>query len=189
MILLCFNYVGCTVELFLYKRLYQEAVRQDDALRQQQQFNANLQLQYAQLAQQQSQFDAEMALSMAKAAGSGSKSSGGGGGTLPATYTTDDYYAAALASGNPEIFLQRNDMLKKYGLTGVDDELIAEGYYDWLGTDTQKSNAQLLNQNLQNLHAMHGLSNSERLNLIEGAYGQGTISKQQRDALFDQYGL
>lgn len=47
--------------------LYQEAVRQDEKLMQQQQFAANLALQYAQMAMQQSQFQQGLALDYAKA--------------------------------------------------------------------------------------------------------------------------
>lgn len=115
----------------LAQELYQEAVRQDEALRQQQQFNANLQLQYAQLAQQQSQFDAEMALSMAKAAGSGSGSSGGSGTgyIAPQSYTTDQMFAAIDASGmDPAVWLSSKDNRKQYGYDGYSASSLEDAY-------------------------------------------------------------
>ena len=111
--------------------LYQEAVRADEALRQQQQFNANLALQYAQLAQQQSQFDAEMALSMAKAAGSGSGSSGGSGAgyIAPQNYTTDQMFAAIDASGmDPAVWLSSKDNRKQYGFDGYSASSLEKAY-------------------------------------------------------------
>lgn len=51
--------------------LYQEAVRMDEVLRQEQQNNANLMLQYAQMAMQQQQYNSDLALQYAKMGGAG----------------------------------------------------------------------------------------------------------------------
>lgn len=54
--------------------LYQEAVRMDEVLRQEQQNNANLMLQYAQMAMQQQQYNSDLALQYAKMGGAPSYS-------------------------------------------------------------------------------------------------------------------
>lgn len=51
--------------------LYNEAVRAEEAMRQQQQNNANLMLQYAQMAMQQQQYNSDLALQYAKMGGNG----------------------------------------------------------------------------------------------------------------------
>ena len=115
--------------------LYNEAVRADEALRQEQQFNANMMLQYAQMAMQQQQYNSDLALQYAKMAGTGG--SGGGGGDL---YSSDQYiaapdytaaYQAALASGNPENYLSTKDYYNQFGI--YSDEGLWNGYEDWIG--------------------------------------------------------
>lgn len=184
--------------------LYQEAVRQDDALRQQQQFNANLQLQYAQLAQQQSQFDAEMALSMAKAAGSAAKSggSGGSGGGSGSGNTAKDYlglYAHAALDPIPENYIAAN--YKDYGFdksTGL-----SGGFNAW--ADTNKSTADAIDrlnkttyQSADNTTANAlaaqlkndmSLTNEQKLNVAQMAYQNGHISSRQLTQMLDSLGL
>ena len=115
--------------------LYNEAVRMDEVLRQEQQNNANLMLQYAQMAMQQQQYNSDLALQYAKMAGTGG--SGGGGGGL---YSSDQYiaapdytaaYQAALASGNPENYLSTKDYYNQFGI--YSDEGLWNGYEDWIG--------------------------------------------------------
>ena len=109
--------------------LYQEAVRADEALRQKQQFNANLALQYAQLAQQQSQFDAEMSLNYAKAAASAAKSGSGAGYIAPQNYTTDQMFAAIDASGmDPAVWLSSKENRKQYGFDSYSASSLEDAY-------------------------------------------------------------
>jgi hypothetical protein len=134
--------------------LYQEAVRADEALREQQQFNANLLLQYAQMAMQQKQWQDELALSYAKAAQSSGGSSGGGGGTggyieAPAEpevtpFDTNALYEAMYQSGarnydDALYFLTNKYNQGEYGY-GSNEEFIgsaANRFVDWLGEREQ----------------------------------------------------
>lgn len=94
----------------LASALYQEAVRQDEALRQQQQFAANLALQYAQMAMQQSQFDQSLALDYAKAGLTGSSAS-------------DTYIPVADDVGSLEQSKNAKDLEERLGvLTGLSRE-------------------------------------------------------------------
>lgn len=111
--------------------LYQEAVRADEALRQQEQQNADMMLQYAQMAMQQQQYNSDLALQYAKLAGTGSSGSGNGT-SSDQVITTPDYiaaYQAALESGNEANFLASKDLLKPYGITST--EGLWDGYEKW----------------------------------------------------------
>lgn len=126
--------------------LYQEAVRADEALRQQQQFNANMLLQYAQMGMQQKQWEDELALSYAKAAQSGSGSGGVGGyATAPAEpeevtpFDTNALYEAMYQSGarnydDALYFLTNKYNQAEYGY-GSNEEFIgsaANRFVDWV---------------------------------------------------------
>lgn len=168
----------------LAQALYQEAVRQDDALRQQQQFNANLALQYAQLAQQQSQFDAELALSAAKAMGS-SGSSGGSGGSVSASAGSDagyipvegvdesekyyQLYRDAYNQPNPQNYISSN--YKKYGLTNSSG--LSGQYDDWA---KQELNYAALSDRIYNTPS---LSNEEQFTMMRDAWQKGYIGDDQ----------
>lgn len=117
--------------------LYQEAVRMDEVLRQQQQNNANLMLQYAQMAMQQQQHNSDLALQYAKLAGS----SGGGGGTkkdqvIMPNVGTDEWYRylrdAAAASGQEvEDYLNQGQNYKTLGIQSGDRDTYLEKFNDW----------------------------------------------------------
>lgn len=178
--------------------LYQEAVRADEALRQQQQFNANLALQYAQLAQQQSQFDAEMSLNYAKAAASAAKSGGGGGsgvggggdlyidagGGIPAL-GTDDYYdyiqSAASAAGQSG----GDYIVENYKALGIPYSNITGRVNDYNGYLTKKDNYGDLEQRLG---LLAGLNREQKYSVIEEAVMSGQITDAQGKALAELYG-
>lgn len=139
--------------------LYQEAVRADEALRQQQQFNANLMLQYAQMGMQQKQWEDELALSYAKAAQSG----GGGKATEPDTgptpFDTNALYEAMYQSGarnydDALYFLTNKYNQGEYGY-GSNEEFIgsaADRYVNW-------ANNRALNEQANSVY--RGISQSE----------------------------
>ena len=130
--------------------LYQEAVRADEALRQQQQFNANLMLQYAQMGMQQKQWEDELALSYAKAA-----KSGGGGGlvvgtpdTGPTPFDTNALYEAMYQSGarsydDALYFLTNKYNQGEYGY-GSNEEFIgsaADRFVNWASDRARSMNS------------------------------------------------
>lgn len=106
--------------------LYQEAVRMDEVLRQEQQNNANLMLQYAQMAMQQQQYNSDLALQYAKMAGSP------GGGPSSEQVIMPDYdnlYLNAGLSGNPDNFLNSDKLVKQFG--AYDTAGLLDGYQRW----------------------------------------------------------
>lgn len=114
--------------------LYQEAVRADEALIQQQQYYASLALQYAQLGLQQSQYQDELALQYAKASQS---SSGTGTVSEDTGITPYDYealYRAIQQSGqDPTAWLYNKYNQTAYGYGSSDEAIegILSGYEDW----------------------------------------------------------
>lgn len=115
--------------------LYQEAVRMDEKLQQQQQYNSNLMLQYAQMAMQQQQYNSDLALQYAKMAGTG----GGSGSNqyIAADQGTEAAFRAALASGDdPYLWLTSKNELKKYGVGDYDRDMLAEKYAIWEKNNT-----------------------------------------------------
>lgn len=166
--------------------LYQEAVRADEALRQQQQFNANLALQYAQLAQQQSQFDAEMSLNYAKAAASASKS---GGGTNNSLYIPTEgadeserfsqLYQDAYNTPNPENYIATN--YKKYGLTSSTG--LSGQYKGWA---EQEANYIAFKDRIYNTP---GMSNEEQFNTMKEAWQKGYIGDDQYNRFLNYTGV
>jgi hypothetical protein len=168
--------------------LYQEAVRADEALRQQQQFNANLALQYAQLAQQQSQFDAEMSLNYTKAAASASKS-GGGSGTNNSLYIPTEgadeserfyqLYQDAYNTPNPENYIATN--YKKYGLTGSTG--LSSQYKGWA---EQEANYIAFKDRIYNTP---GMSNEEQFNTMKEAWQKGYIGDDQYNRFLNYTGV
>ena len=171
--------------------LYQEAVRADEALRQQQQFNANLALQYAQLAQQQSQFDAEMSLNYAKAAASAAKSGGGagGGGTNNSLYIPTEgadeserfyqLYQDAYNTPNPENYIATN--YKKYGLTSSTG--LSGQYKGWA---EQEANYIAFKDRIYNTP---GMSNEEQFNTMKEAWQKGYIGDDQYNRFLNYTGV
>ena len=161
--------------------LYQEAVRQDELLVQQQQYNANLMLQYAQMAMQQKQYDTDLQLQYAKMA----NSSGSGGGTVsdsPKTFDTNALYEAIYQSGDsPEMFLLNAANQKAYGY-GSDDEYIAQalkGYESW---QAQRNNQQIADSVYRGIPANEFASLK---NLVQ-KFTAGN-NKEQLNALLSQY--
>jgi hypothetical protein len=120
--------------------LYQEAVRADEALRQKQQFNANMLLQYAQMGMQQKQWEDELALSYAKAAQSGGSTKVTTPDTAPTPFDTNALYEAMYQSGarnydDALYFLTNKYNQGEYGY-GSNDEFIgsaADRYVNWMG--------------------------------------------------------
>ena len=171
--------------------LYQEAVRADEALRQQQQFNANLALQYAQLAQQQSQFDAEMSLNYAKAAASAAKSGGGSGGDgsgagyiAPERYVLDDMFKAAYQGGGGLATLSSKEFRKKYGFGDYNANDVQDQYNRWLGT--------LGGTGLNNLRTMlsssHTMGPVEKNDMAWLYYQNGEINYDQLNQILNELG-
>lgn len=114
--------------------LYQEAVRSEEALRQQEQFNASMMQQYAQMAMQQQQYNTDLALQYAKMAGSGSS---GGSGTpkqaevIMPNVGTDEWYRyirdqAAASGQTAEAYMDQN--YKDLGIQSGDREKYLEQY-------------------------------------------------------------
>lgn len=104
--------------------LYNEAVRQDEALRQKEQFNAQMQLQYAQMAQN---------MMGTLISNSGARSTGKSGSP---SYNVpsggyQSLYEAAYASDNPKNYIASN--YKDYGLTNSTG--LADGYDNWVDTE------------------------------------------------------
>lgn len=96
--------------------LYQEAVRMDEKLQQQQQYNSNLMLQYAQMAmQQQQQYNSDLALQYAKMAGTG-----GGSGSQQYIAPTGNDSNKVLSSTYYDALMRA---FKTYPEHGMDNEL------------------------------------------------------------------
>lgn len=115
--------------------LYQEAVRSEEALRQQEQFNASMMQQYAQMAMQQQQYNTDLALQYAKMAGTGSSGSGGGtpkqAEVIMPNVGTDEWYRyirdqAAASGQTAEAYMDQN--YKDLGIQSGDREKYLEQY-------------------------------------------------------------
>ena len=105
--------------------LYNEAVRAQEQLMQQQQYASQMALQYAQLAQNQYQYENDLALQYAKALGKS-------GNTETASYTPEDMYLAISESGmDPELWLSSKSNRSKFGFGDYDKEMLASGYSAW----------------------------------------------------------
>lgn len=118
----------------LANALYNEAVRQDEALRQQEQFNAQLQLQYAQMAQ-------SLLGTMISNSGKTARTSGSGGGSSGAGLSSNDFnsaltklYTDASFTDNPASYIAHN--YKQYGLDSSSG--LASGYADWVDIDLNR---------------------------------------------------
>lgn len=109
--------------------LYQEAVRAEEQMIAQMQFNAQMGLQYAQMAMQQNQwaaeFGAQQAAAAARSGGSGAGSSGSGV-QLTKEELQNQLYADAYLSSDPEYYIRKN--YKNYGLTSAP----TGNYQNWL---------------------------------------------------------
>jgi hypothetical protein len=158
--------------------LYQEAVRADEALRQEQQFQANLALQYAQMAQQQSQFDAEMALSMAKAAGSAAKS-GGGTPTAAGTenYTMNDMFIAAMESPEgAEAWISSKPNRKAYGYGDYSADKLMDAYNNWVAGASYRAGENGMSDIRNITSSSPTMSNIERAKLALQYNERGALS-------------
>lgn len=118
--------------------LYQEAVRMDEKLQQQQQYNSNLMLQYAQMAMQQQQYNSDLALQYAKMAGNG-------GGT-----TSQQYIAPTTDNANNVLPSTYYDSLMRafetYPKAGLYDELqvLAVDYAEKASEEQRKKILEML---------------------------------------------
>lgn len=193
----------------LAQALYQEAVRAEEALRQQEQYNSNLALQYAQLAMQQSQWQQEFNLKNAASAASTTgtrRYSGGGGGNGTqgdqVVLTPDSYplgsgqfyravYEAARANGqNPTDYLSSNykslgipySQLKNYTAS-------AEGQaqkYGYQQNTPQQVYASLADR-LSNSRVFQ--NRQQMLDLIEAYENSGAITDDLAAQLIKNFGL
>lgn len=179
--------------------LYQEAVRADEALRQQQQFNANLMLQYAQMGMQQKQWEDELALSYAKAAQSG----GSRGSTTvttpdtgPTPFDTNALYEAMYQSGarnydDALYFLTNKHNQGEYGY-GSNDEFIgsaADRYVNWLPgyLDSQKGGIPTADFNRLAMEVQGLVSvDPDRAKMLVADYGPN-LSKEQQRIILDYF--
>ena len=189
--------------------LYQEAVRQDELLVQEQQFAANLALQYAQLAMQQSQFQQGLALDYAKMYASSGGSSGGTASKSSIVDTSETLssngdlytklYAAADKDANPQNFIAAN--YKDYGFSNSSG--LWAGYQDW--AESNQSTADVISrlnkttyQSADNTTANAltaqlkndaSLTNDQKVNVAQMAYQNGHISYRQFTQMLDSLGL
>lgn len=168
--------------------LYQEAVRADEALRQQQQFNANMLLQYAQMGMQQKQWEDELALSYAKAAQSGGKAVKPD--TVPTPFDTNALYEAMYQSGarnydDALYFLTNKHNQGEYGY-GSNEEFIgsaADRYVNWLPgyLDSQKGGIPTADFNRLAMEVQGLVSfDPDRAKMLVADYGPNLSEEQQR---------
>ncbi len=163
--------------------LYQEAVRADEALRQQQQFNANMLLQYAQMGMQQKQWEDELALSYAKAAQSGGSSPND---DTPTPFDTNALYEAMYQSGarnydDALYFLTNKYNQGEYGY-GSNEEFIgsaADRYVNW-------ANKRSLDERVSQIY--RGISQSE-FSTLKNLVQKFTLNNNpdQLDSILSQY--
>ena len=169
----------------LAQALYQEAVRAEEALRQQEQYNSNLALQYAQLAMQQSQwqqeFDLKNAVSQASSSGgySGGYSGGGGGNESGMGPDFNGLYSDAYKTPNPE-----NYIATYYPNYGIDKGTgLSSGYKKWLDSTNKDKSVyyrMLVDRKFDN--------NTQQINLIQRYYDSGLISKSEAQKLLENAG-
>jgi hypothetical protein len=170
--------------------LYQEAVRADEALRQQQQFNANLMLQYAQMGMQQKQWEDELALSYAKAAQSGGSTKVITPDPGPTPFDTNALYEAMYQSGarnydDALYFLTNKYNQGEYGY-GSNEEFIgsaADRYVNWLPgyLDSQKGGIPTADFNRLAMEVQGLVSvDPDRAKMLVADYGPNLSEEQQR---------
>ena len=182
----------------LAQALYQEAVRAEEALRQQEQYNSNLALQYAQLAMQQSQWQQEFDLKNAASAASttGTRSYSGGGGGGGGDVTSDPYsdgriyqlYRDAYTSGNAKSYLANN--AKNYGIKSTTG--LSEGYDNWynmyaIGKNRTDEVVASLADRLSNSKTMQ--NRQQQIDLIDEYESKGLITPAQASQLLVNFGL
>lgn len=179
----------------LAQALYQEAVRAEEALVQQQQYNSSLALQYAQMAMQQNQWQQEFDLkngigtagsSGGSGSGGSSYSSGGGTGSTSDIGDNTDYqklnalYAAAANSVNPSNYIASH--YKDYGFSKSTG--LSAGYNAWV-----KGQQRVDELNNRFANTALGMNQQDKVNAISGYYKQGLITEAQMNALLDQLGV
>ena len=182
----------------LAQALYQEAVRAEEALRQQEQYNSNLALQYAQLAMQQSQWQQEFNLkNAASAAGTtGTRRYSGGGDGGGEDVTSDPYsdgriyqlYRDAYTSGNAKSYLTNN--AKNYGIKSTTG--LSEGYDNWynmyaIGKNRTDEVVASLADRLSNSKIMQ--NRQQQIDLIDEYESKGLITPAQASQLLVNFGL
>lgn len=168
----------------LASALYQEAVRQDEALRQQQQFAANLALQYAQMAMQQSQFDQSLALDYAKLGLSSSSGGSGAGYIAPQSYVLDDMFEAAYQNGGGTSLLSSKDFREKFGFGDASITDLRSQYNRWLGTLGGSG----LNNFRTIVNSSPTMSVSDKNDLAWSYYQNGEINYTQLQQILKELG-
>lgn len=114
--------------------IYNEYVRQSEALKEQMQFAAQMSMQQQQLDFEQQKWEAQMAASQAQAA------AGTGGGGSP-VMLAEELYRNAYQSGNPDSYMKKQGVDKSHYLY--------EGYDSWLKNMT--ASGTMANSNLDKL--------------------------------------
>lgn len=179
--------------------LYQEAVRAEEALRQQEQYNSNLALQYAQLAMQQNQWQQEFDMKyggLNSAGTTGTGTSGysyrsGSGAASKSGQTGNDYgseyqrlqalYEAASKSPNAQNYIS-TEAKKGYGL-GSTSGLYTQ-YQDWL---KEKNRADELTNRFAN--GGLGMTDYDKIAAIDRYRKAGLISDIWANELLDRLGV
>lgn len=166
--------------------LYQEAVRAEEALTQQEQYNSSLALQYAQLAMQQNQWQQEFNAQyggLSSGTGTGGYSGGySSGGSTTEAGTTPDYeglYRDAYKSENPANYIATN--YKKYGIEKSSG--LSSGYNTWVeSTNKDKSiYYRMLNDRKFD-------NNTQQVNLIQRYYNAGLLTEDEAKKLLENAG-
>ena len=193
----------------LAQALYQEAVRAEEALRQQEQYYSNLALQYAQMAMQQSQwqqeFDLKNAASAASTTGTRSYSSGSGGnGTqsdqvvlTPDSYPlgSGQFYRAVYETARRNGQQPTDYLVVNYKKLGIPKDRLA----DYVAAADRQASQYGYKQNTpQQVYASLAdrLSNSrvfqnrqQMLDLIEAYENSGAITDDLAAQLIKNFGL
>lgn len=175
--------------------LYQEAVRAEEALIQQEQYNSNLALQYAQLAMQQNQwqqeFDAQYG-GLSSGTGTGGYSySSGSSATNNSNQTGNNYgseyqrlqalYEAASESPNAQYYIS-TEAKNGYGLESTSG--LYTQYKDWL---KEKNRADELSNRFAN--GGLGMSDYDKIAAIDRYRKAGLISDIWANELLDRLGV
>lgn len=172
--------------------LYQEAVRQDELLLEKQQLAIQTALQVAQMAMNQSQFNAEMDLSYAQlyGTGSGSSSSSGSGSnyssdqTIGTTYSLDDMFDAAYTSGVGAAALSSKSFRDQYGYSDYNGDDLQKQYNIWLGTQSGSAASNYWNI----VNSSPTMSRDQKVSLAENYYSNGYINYNQLEQILNSLG-
>ena len=173
----------------LAQALYNEAVRVEEQLIQQQQYNASLALQYAQMAMEQSQwqqeFDATYGAAATAVASSGSSgSSGGSGGKKSSNSTSTMKLSQAKEYAKQGIFT--DEVLSVLHNSGYDDNYLKSAY-GYVTDSTLSSGARSLMNSLDSMKNQRG-SNEAIGNSIAVYTENGDLSDAEARYLFNHFG-